>query len=50
MPEFTTFQAACDWIDEHTTPETAGMFTLEQADNGSWTVSRYLSDAPIPDT
>lgn len=50
MREFASYQAACDWIDDHTSPETAGMFVLERTDTGKWTVSRYLPEPPrLPD-
>lgn len=33
-PVFNDFQAACDWIDDHTSPENAGAFVIVETECG----------------
>ncbi len=37
-PVFDDFQAACDWVDDHTSPENAGAFVIEQTAPQRWQV------------
>ncbi len=41
QPIFHSFDAACDWVDEHTSPETAGAFVIEQTAPDVWTVQPF---------
>lgn len=34
LPHFAEFECACHWIDEHTSPETAGAFVIVETANG----------------
>ena len=33
-PTFDSFQAACDWVDDPTSPENAGAFVIVETERG----------------
>ncbi|XXQ68405.1 hypothetical protein ACKLNO_00590 [Neisseriaceae bacterium B1] len=35
---FDDFQAACDWIDDNTSPENAGAFVIQQTAAHQWQI------------
>ena len=38
---FNSYQAACDWIDEHTTPDNVGEFIIVQVGLNEWNVIHF---------
>lgn len=41
---FDSFQAACDWIDDNTSPENAGAFVIEKIAPQIWTIQLFATN------